>query len=42
MTVLPSHSFCKIKLTPASVNTFSIETMVGVQLDHFDIFLSIT
>ncbi|XP_031458381.1 inositol 1,4,5-trisphosphate receptor-interacting protein-like 1 [Phasianus colchicus] len=39
LRVLPSLSSCKIKLTIPSVDTFSIEMMLGVQLNS-DTFLS--
>lgn len=40
LTVLPSLSSCKIKLTAPSRNTFSIEMMLGVQL-NWDTFPSL-
>ncbi|OXB51686.1 hypothetical protein ASZ78_006275 [Callipepla squamata] len=41
LTVLPSLSSCKIKLTTPCTKTFNTEMRLGVQLDDLDTFLSI-
>ncbi|XP_040422451.1 inositol 1,4,5-trisphosphate receptor-interacting protein-like 1 [Cygnus olor] len=41
LTVLPSHCSCKLRLASASKSTFSIEIVLGVQLDDSDSFLSL-
>ncbi|OXB58029.1 hypothetical protein ASZ78_012295 [Callipepla squamata] len=41
LTVLPSLSSCKIKLTTPCTRLFNAEMSLGVQLDDLDTFLSI-
>lgn len=40
LKVLPSQGSCKIKLVTSSLHTFSVEMMLGVQLDDSETFLN--